>query len=412
MISIMPDEESKHLLLVYTPNNGTAWLKLKLEEEESVDIHRVFNVSKTKLVNNLERGNISAVFLLATVIELDGKAFYHIDKEVLKISFDLYISTDCRISEKLFIGARGVSVFRIIDKFWKEKELYIGFEGDCAISEKDFRSAIKSLPNNTELIKYTEARICRTFKNILPVKKDSVTQFQKYINKKLSNSKESRDLNDDDFSDFDMFRYRLIYEKMSEMLYNENGYDENTWQRLILKFIQVLFPKYVFIGNKPTFRTIQGRKKQPDIIMGDADGYIDIIEIKMPFATGVLSARKSQLYRDNYIPLRELSGAVMQCEKYIFNMTSNMKDVLKELNSQYKSTVPGNYEFKIVNPKAMIIMGRSNDFSEDQKKDFEIIKRKYKNIIDIITYDDLLHRLETTISILENQNEFEKSSSM
>ncbi len=199
MISIIPDEESKHLLLVYTPNNGTAWLKLKLEEEESVDIHRVFNVSKTKLVNNLERGNISAVFLLATVIELDGKSFYHIDKEVLKISFDLYISTDCRISEKLFIGARGVSVFRIIDKFWKGKELYIGFEGDCAISEKDFRSAIKSLPNNTELIKYTEARICRTFKNILPVKKDSVTQFQKYINKKSSSFKALDSFKFDDF---------------------------------------------------------------------------------------------------------------------------------------------------------------------------------------------------------------------
>ena len=114
---------------------------------------------------------MAAVFRLATVIELDEKSFYHIDKEILKISFDLYISYDCRISEKMFIGARGVSIFRIIDKFWKERELYIGFEGDCAISEKDFRSAIKSLPNNTELNKYIEARICREIKNLLPVKK-------------------------------------------------------------------------------------------------------------------------------------------------------------------------------------------------------------------------------------------------
>ena len=53
-----------------------------------------------------------------------------------------------------------------------------------------------------------------------------------------------------------------------------------------------------------------------------------------------------------------------------------------------------------------------SDFSEEQKKDFEITKRKYKNIIDIITYDDLLHRLETTISILENQNNTEKYKSM
>ena len=38
-------------------------------------------------------------------------------------------------------------------------------------------------------------------------------------------------------------------------------------------------------------------------------------------------------------------------------------------------------------------MGREDRLTEDQKKDFEIIKRKYKNVIDILTYDDLLRRL-------------------
>jgi hypothetical protein len=43
-------------------------------------------------------------------------------------------------------------------------------------------------------------------------------------------------------------------------------------------------------------------------------------------------------------------------------------------------------------------MGRSNDFDELKTIDFEIIKRKYKNMVDIISYDDLLNRLNFLIN--------------
>ena len=46
----------------------------------------------------------------------------------------------------------------------------------------------------------------------------------------------------------------------------------------------------------------------------------------------------------------------------------------------------------------MIILGRDHNFAADQKFDFEIIKRKYANIVDIMTYDDLLQRLENIIA--------------
>ncbi|MFY1612152.1 Shedu anti-phage system protein SduA domain-containing protein [Macellibacteroides fermentans] len=49
--------------------------------------------------------------------------------------------------------------------------------------------------------------------------------------------------------------------------------------------------------------------------MVDSGGNIDIIEIKKPMDNCIIT--KSQ-YRDNFIPMRELSGTVMQIEKYIF----------------------------------------------------------------------------------------------
>ena len=50
-------------------------------------------------------------------------------------------------------------------------------------------------------------------------------------------------------------------------------------------------------------------------------------------------------------------------------------------------------KIKIVNPRGVLIIGRDYEKNE-QKIDLEIVKRHYKNISDIITYDDLLRRLQ------------------
>lgn len=107
------------------------------------------------------------------------------------------------------------------------------------------------------------------------------------------------------------------------------------------------------------------------------------------------------LYRENYIPTRALSGAIMQSEKYIYYLTKGGGKVEDDLNKQFNKILPPNYKFKVVNPKSIIIMGRTNNYDYQQKEDLEIIRRKYKNVIDIISYDDLLQRLRTTIDMLK-----------
>ena len=93
----------------------------------------------------------------------------------------------------------------------------------------------------------------------------------------------------------------------------------------------------------------------------------------------------------------------MQVEKYILHLNKWGKTGEDILNKRYKEKLPENLKIKITNPGAMIILGRSNNLSLDQKTDFEIIKRKYKNIIDIITYDDLIRRLKFIISQYEQK---------
>lgn len=95
--------------------------------------------------------------------------------------------------------------------------------------------------------------------------------------------------------------------------------------------------------------------------------------------------------------IRELSGTVMQLEKYIYFLNRWAKRGEKYLTEKYKDQLPKKFEIHITNPKGFIIMGRENNLAKAQKNDFEVVKRKYKNVIDIISYDDLLNRLKFSI---------------
>ena len=63
--------------------------------------------------------------------------------------------------------------------------------------------------------------------------------------------------------------------------------------------------------------------------------------------------------------------------------------------------LPTGLKIRIVNPCGLIIMGRDNDLTDQQKADFEIFRRQNKNVVDVITYDDLLRRLERVIKQLK-----------
>ncbi len=157
----------------------------------------------------------------------------------------------------------------------------------------------------------------------------------------------------------------------------------------------MVYPKYIRVFEEVTIRDVYNQKnKRLDYMLVDSNGNIDIVEIKKPFNQSIVSQNK---YRDNHIPLKELSGSVMQIEKYIYFLNKWGKQGEEVLTERYKDELPGNFKIKVINPSGLIIMGRENMLTGIQLEDFEVIKRKYKNVIDIITYDELIARLEHII---------------
>jgi len=45
-------------------------------------------------------------------------------------------------------------------------------------------------------------------------------------------------------------------------------------------------------------------------------------------------------------------------------------------------------------------MGRDRDMTSRQRHDFEVVRRHYKHIADIVTYDDLVRRLAAVLTKL------------
>jgi len=384
---------NEHLLLEYSPDQDIRWLDDKLANDESVCIAKTFTFDSSQLVDDEEVE--SRTFILA--LAQDG--YYQIHHDILGLKSDLLISTEVRVDRKTFIANRDISIFRKIDALIDE-QIIIGGNLDNAIPKEEFERLLQNFPTTTELNHYANARIAGVLKEYLGTMTDAQTKLEHFLKRKKTIPVQSRVK---DLRDYEVEKYTYIRDGVKEMLEGSVEYSEAEWQKTMVDFLLLLFPKYVAVLQNVHIKDYYSNPSSAtdryiDLALVDANGNIDIIEIKKPFDNCLLSVRP---YRDNYTPKKELSGAVVQVEKYLFHLNKWGREGEKQLNRKHAASLPDGMAIKVTNPKAMLILGRDKDFTNKQRFDFEIIKRKYANIIDIMTYDDLLQRLENIIAKFE-----------
>lgn len=398
--------ENKVIASYTTRSNDVEWLISKLKNDEDYDFQKTFTFSKKDLVNPLIEetedkdkepdlnkifGEIDPIDFVFANLEND---YFKVTKGVLTYKFDVYIYKEIEITTDLFVVESDISIFKKIENLIDE-DVYIGGTNKSSIQEGIYLELINSFPNAYEKKLYADAKITSIIKDFFSTTKDIDTKFQKYLNKK--NTTKGIDLAKT-FKDVELIKFKTILDKLTRMLADENNYSENQWQKEILQIILLLFPKYISVFTEVPIKADDIKEKYLDFLLVDSNGHTDIIEIKKPFENSIMT---KGLYRDNYIPLRELSGTVMQIEKYIYYLNRWSIKGEKFLTEKYKSILPENFKIKITNPSGIIIMGRENELSLEQKQDFEVVKRKYKNVIDIITYDSILERLKFTITQIQ-----------
>lgn len=389
------------LLLDYKPRDGISWVHERLNRGETLVIKGTFNLRREHLVEELPPDDTEDELITLEpdtvsfiVAQLEGD-YLNFDKEILNLDCLLLIHQDVQLSYKLFTAEQKISIFRIIAELRPGRIVIGGSEPD-AIPEIDFNRLVNNFPSGLELKRYTLARVSSVVRDFVETKVDAERLFRRYVAKRLTKrTKNFRKA----FNQTEIEKYRFLHSKLVEMLNAESGYTEPAWQEEILQIILLLNPKYIkALREAPVRDTYRNTTRKIDLLLIDASGNIDIVEIKQPFDKCIITNNQ---YRDNYIPLRELSGTVMQIEKYILYLNKWGQEGEKHLTEKYIAELPSDFSIRITNPGGMVIMGRDNNLTQLQKQDFEVVKRKYKNIIDIITYDDLLRRLDFIVKQLE-----------
>ncbi|WP_299111409.1 Shedu immune nuclease family protein [uncultured Winogradskyella sp.] len=393
----------------YSEYQQNDWVREKLREDKEVTFKRTLTFKEkdefkiNKKNNEKDEFDEISIYNIAefdpisfVLAELKEDGYYRIRKRITNTRNQVYLYKDLEFNINYFIAETKISIFGQIDNL-VEEDIFIGGDSDKAIPIEDFDKLIHNFPTTYEKKTYAEARIASIIKNYFETTKDAEGLYHNYLNKKIS--KTGKSLNKL-FQNYELKKYSTILEKLEGMLVSENSYNENQWQNEILEIILLLYPKYI-ASFKSVFVQIDEKKRRfLDFMLVDYNGNIDVIEIKKPFKNSIMT---SSLYRNNHIPHKDLIGTVMQLEKYIYHLNRWGKRGERELSKKYKDQLPEGLNIRITNPKGFIIMGREDNLTNEQKSDFEIVKRKYTNVIDIITYDDLLERLKFTVSQIKQR---------
>lgn len=395
MASISFEYSENKLILCYTPVMGLDDITKRLDTEDGISIKHTFWVTKDLLCEDVEKDDDweeTLHFYIGAV----GEAYTQLDSEVFSTDHSFYFGNEIKLKPEMFTAYRNISILRKIDEVI-ERDFYIGgdWENHNGISKETFDNLLENFPKTAELDKYAHKRISSIIKDYFPECDKYEAIYEKFVESKNSSYASSVSAISKFNVQIELEQFTVAYQELMDMLNRYEAIDEKQWQEKIHNILQLLYPKYICCAREIKF--YGGKKdKQPDFLLVDANGFVDILEIKKA------DVRMLTQYRNNYVATREISGAIQQIEKYIFCLNSFDK-AKEDISKKLTEFLPEGVEVKIVNPQGILLAGRSNEFTDEQKKDFELIKRQYKHVADIMTYDDLAQRLRNIIASLEKR---------
>jgi hypothetical protein len=170
--------------------------------------------------------------------------------------------------------------------------------------------------------------------------------------------------------------------KQFEVMLGEN-HPEAKWQPWFKENSWVLGSEFVRVLDDRNIDT----ENISDYLMEAYDGFLDIVEIKRP--EGELKFWAASLDHGNYVPSSDLTKAITQANRYIF-------EVEREVNSvKFLTRVGG---VRTVKPRCILIFGRSNEWNEDQTEAYRILNSAFHNL-SIMTYDHVLGRAKRMVGM-------------
>lgn len=379
--------------------NGTDWIKKYLEIHSSIRLCKIFEITQSTDADIEFFEDEMGEHVIFKIGDYEN-GLYVIKPPVLSDQYTLSIREGSRIDQSYFKDYCMPDAMHTVFEVLKRDIIIGNEEGD--LSPELLKSAMSKYPNRTEYAHYKRLRAAEILSAELELPKDYRSAYVRYV-EKHRNGKII-----DDFPDmhtFDLQKYTFLYEEMKEMLNNAENYEETDWQERIMKIVKLLYPQYAFVTREAKLTEMYGKGKRVDFVAVNSSGYIDIIEIKDPKISLLATYNKDLIKdRNNYVPSRYLGNVVAQVENYIYGLnmdSSSAVDKIKERFSRSGGPLPDTLKLKVLNPRGFVIMGRSDTKDDEILNSIELLRRQYSHIVDIITYDDLIERLQNVIESLK-----------
>ena len=354
--------------------------------------------SKTFNLNESDVERVDDYYLYIVIgRKSDSERYYYLDKEIFDIDYNFAFCDRINVTDEMFVNGT-FSVIKEMsntfkaDIFIDSDEIYVDMDGHIPFSV--FKELCSKFPNNRELLAYRH----QVLENLIGDFFDKNFDYRRKYEELITKIRKKEYTHEPLLEDYALKRksYLETYLTKIELMLKNNATTESDWQNTIADLLLVLYPKYLVAIPKSRIESLN-KIREIDFLMVDNDGNIDIVEIKKAAIGNLL--RKNP-YRSNYIPTRELTGSIIQVEKYIYYLQSSKESVQKQLNERNADILCG-IDIKIVHPQAIIIAGRSDLLNPEELEDLEIVRRMYKNIAEIMTYDTLIKRIKNEIAVLD-----------
>lgn len=390
------------LRLIYRPRDDTSWVHSKFARGEALVVKGTFHlhvrdlvVEPTEAMDSAENDDVvweddRLVFTVAIAED----QYFRFKPEILGFETPVFLHQDARPDWKWFSAERKVSILDVIQSLGLD-QIVIGGPDPDAIPIAEYRRLLNQFPTPYELRRYVQARVGAVVRQYTEPAIDAEKILDAYVDKRTTAV--APDL-ERPFRQFDVAKYSFALDRLRAMLANESGTSEAQWQLEIVEIVLLLNPRYIkaftevrlWDADASTWRRI-------DILLIDASGNVDVIEIKKPMGKPIMLPAR---YRDHHLPMRDLVGAMGQVTHYLRHLHRWGQTGDEHLTQSLAANLPPGFKIRIVNPAGIIIMGRSNTLSDAQRQEFEVLRRDSKGVIDIITYDDLLARLQAVLDQL------------
>ena len=389
-------KDYNNLIFEYSSDNKLDWLIKNLNDGEYYI--NGFEFSKENILDYNEEENIIKFSLSEKV----GDYYPILVKEnhgEKKILFQFFDDIELNLS-KLMVGKYS-NIFNEIAHVINNKDIIVVGGIDSDIPADDFKRILKQFPTHTEKELYYYRKIQLLLNNYIDDLVNFDDKYESHVrNKKINNKKLKNELKS--IIHYDIERFEIILESLKSNLAKSELFSEAEWKKYIAEIILLLFPKYINYHPEAYVKLTKSKKKRefPDFILVKDNGAVDVLEVKKPDCDSIISNKDDH---GNYYSTKTLSIAVMQTEKYIYNLNRNLSMAEDRFDLQYSKEYPKDFKFRIMNPKGMLIVGQSDKYTKNQLQDLEIIRRMYSNIIEIMTYDDMINMLERQIELLKKR---------